>query len=481
MKKQNNLTKLFTCFLAAVMVICSLAMSSVTSVEAEAKDTLPFTDISSYGWAKDGIQYVYDQGMMTGKTATTFGPGSNLRRCDALVILWRFAGSPDVKVTGSYRDVPNDYYTQAVEWAKATGVYEGYSDGTFKPKDYITRQDFAILIMNTCNYLGRHSLAGDPESYKAVSDYKEVSDYAVPAIQWSYTNKIMGQGSTFKATKPVSRAEIAVMLQRMVQNTETKSDDVYSFLCMGIDYNEYSDANILVSINKTDKTITLTSIMRDMRIDYGTLGYTKFNNGFRNGGAPLLVKAVEKNFNIKVDDYAFVHFNQMAEIFDLIGGLDVDITTEEMLAINPTARSQCRYYGDEYKFDDLTAAGLQHLDGHKLVAYCRIRKIGNADMQRTERQRTVFTKMFNKLKQLSFPELISFFTQAMPKVIHSLSAEDLAQLITMFPTLRTYKLNLNRVPQDGNFSISSAAQGSMLIGIDFVSASALMKKMIYNN
>lgn len=471
--------KLLSLVLILALVITGVGFSPVTTKDTFADNSsLPFTDVAENYWGLPGISFCYDKGYMTGTTATTFDPKGTFSRAMAIVTLWRIAGEPDVGVTGTYSDVKtNSWNTKAIEWANASNVFKGYSDGTFKPSDAITRQDFALMVMNTANYIGFQSKPGDPEAWKEVEDYKDVDEYAIPAIQWNYSNQIMGQGSNFNPTSSLRRAEAAAVIQRMIENTSTSStDNVYNILMMGIDYNNYSDATILVSINRTDKTITFTSVLRDMRLPFKGVGEMKFNNAFRLGGPLMTVAEVEKNFDIKLDAYAFVHFNEMADIFDYIGGLDIEISDEEVENANGYVTEMLKVYNVDHS-GLIEKSGKVHLDGYQLVGFCRSRYVGNGDFVRTERQRYVFSTMFEKFKTMSFTELVEFFAKAMPNVTHNLTKTKLAELIGMLPTLLTYKLQLNRVPQEDNCEYDP---DTFLININFFAASKFMKKMIYN-
>ncbi len=472
---KDTIKKALVAILAFALAIGTVAFAPSPTEAAD----LPFTDISSYGWARDGIQYVYDCGLMKGTTATTFDPAGNIKRCDTLVTLWRLAGEPDTQITGTFSDVyANNYFAKAVEWAVSTDIFFGYDNGKFKPLENATRQDFAIMIYNTCEYLGRPSLPGDDEAYKAVADYDKISDYALEAVKWCYSNGIMGQGSLFKPDQPISRAEAAIMISRMIKNTEPKEKDVINILMMGIDYHSYSDATILVSINKTDKKIVFTSLLRDVFMEMNNLGMLKFNNAFRFGGPKATARIIEKEYGVHIDNYAFVKFNQMANIFDALGGLDIDVKEAEVEGVNNLATEMQRKYKVEIT-PGITSAGISHLDGYHLMGYCRVRKgVGNGDFDRTARQRVLFTKMFEKIKTMSFPDLLAFFVVAMPNVKHNLKAADFSQLIRMLPTLCTYTLETQVIPEDGNYYMDPLLDYA-LTGVDFRSASTLMKQMIY--
>lgn len=111
--------------------------------------TEPFTDVSDTHWARDAIIWAYESAFIKGYNATTFGPEDGLTRAQLVTILHRYAGSPaasgDLGVFSDSADIASSY-RNAVRWAVANGVVNGYNDGTFRPDTVITRAQLAAIL-----------------------------------------------------------------------------------------------------------------------------------------------------------------------------------------------------------------------------------------------------------------------------------------------------------------------------------------------
>ncbi len=234
------------------------------------------------------------------------------------------------------------------------------------------------------------------------------------------------------------------------------SENVYNILLIGSDRRDSSwygnsDVMMLLSINSETETIHLTSFMRDSYAVVGDSGGHKLNYAYALGGGPLLVETIEENYKIDIDAYASSDFDNTADIIDLLGGVEIEVSSGEARLINQTARGNDN--------ETLPGAGTYLLNGDQAVAYGRIRKIGNADYQRTERQREVMSKLFAKAKALSVTELMNLADEILPLVTHNLSEGAVASLLLDLPTIMSYDLVLDRVPYDGMYYM----KGEMLV------------------
>ncbi|KEI18452.1 LCP family protein [Clostridium haemolyticum] len=166
-----------------------------------------------------------------------------------------------------------------------------------------------------------------------------------------------------------------------------------------------SDAILILSIDNINKNLKLISIMRDSYVEIPGYGEQKINHALAYGGPELLKDTIEKNFNLKLHDYGIINFNGFQELVDIIGGLDINVSEIE--------RKEMNKFIPEVNPKDphlVKKAGMQHLDGQQVLSYSRIRKIGNGDYDRTERQRGVISLIIDKLKDtnvLKYPILAS--------------------------------------------------------------------------
>lgn len=232
--------------------------------------------------------------------------------------------------------------------------------------------------------------------------------------------------------------------------------DVYNLLLVGVDrrddsWNGNADSMILASINKTKKRITLMSFMRDLYADIPGYGVHKLNAACAYGGCSLLVKTLEENYKVHIDNYAWVDFQSMADVIDALGGVDLTITDAEVKVANDYITELCSITGADPQSEYLQGGGDLHCDGIQAVAFGRIRYVGNADFQRTERQRIVMEQMISKMKDLSLGDMNSFATTVLPLIHHDISVSEVLTLTAAAPTFLKYEVRESRVPFDDHY------------------------------
>lgn len=183
--------------------------------------TVPYTDVSSTAWYYPGVEYCYNtvrgsarlmQGMNDANTI--FSPSSGFTRAQVVQILWNMKGRPAPRNTyNRFSDISSIHYAyNAMLWAVQNGYAEGYPDGTFRPNQYVTRQEMAVFLWRA---------AGKPTGYNTLNlnnynDGNQVYDWAQPAMRWAVaTGVLSGQGSVavgrYLAPRAVAyRSEVAV-------------------------------------------------------------------------------------------------------------------------------------------------------------------------------------------------------------------------------------------------------------------------------
>lgn len=236
--------------------------------------------------------------------------------------------------------------------------------------------------------------------------------------------------------------------------------DVYNMLLIGTDLRAgaegygKSDAMILVSINRTNKTISMISFMRDLYADIPGYGVDKMNRAYKYGGGPLLMQTIEANYGIHIDNYAAVNFYSLIDIVDSLGGISINISPEEVEVANLYINEMCGGIGENPENYHIKGSGQLLLNGMQTVGYCRIRYVGRYDFERTERQRRVLLTIFSMLQSKSISEIDTFLNTALPKVTHNISSNTLAGLLMNAPAYMGYKVNTYRVPFDGTYHYS---------------------------
>lgn len=252
-------------------------------------------------------------------------------------------------------------------------------------------------------------------------------------------------------------------------NGELMSDPkILNVLLIGVDSRDdsvetRSDSMILVSVNNRTKKIYMHSLMRDLYVLIPGYGYSKLNAANVFGGPQLLLDTVEENFRVEVDRYALVNLQSMAQIIDILGGVEIDVQPEELDHLNELISDFNRFSGEEYWDGYLDDYGYQLLNGKQAVSYARIRYVGNADYERTERQRRVLQALFEKARSADILQLNSMADAVLPHVTTNLEMSEVASLLAQAPSLLKYDVVSSRLPADGTFEEAYVSGMSCLV------------------
>lgn len=241
----------------------------------------------------------------------------------------------------------------------------------------------------------------------------------------------------------------------------------------------HSDVVMVLSVDKAHNKIKLSSLMRDMAVEIDEYGQNKLTQAYFSGGPTLAIKTINQNFSLNIEEYVTVNFQQMATIVDAVGGVEIDISESERINANQSIYEQAATANLPPK--EIEKAGLQTLNGTQAVAYARIRKVGNADFERTDRQRKVIEQLFNKaltMNKLRYPE---FAKKLLPAVETSLDIGEILNLSTIM--LREITFEDIRFPTNaeliGNGQIYIG--NSQCLNVDIEMMSDDLKKFIYDD
>lgn len=210
----------------------------------------------------------------------------------------------------------------------------------------------------------------------------------------------------------------------------TKDTGIVNIALYGIDSRTnsnkgLSDAIMVATFDIENGYIKITSIARDTYVAIDGYENSKINEAYSHGGAVLAIKTLNQNFNLDIQDYVTVNFNQLANVIDSAGGATVNISEEERKAANEIMNELNRNDAKISKSGDVS------LTGSQAVAYCRIRKL-DSDNVRTQRQRNVLNALFNKAKTMSKVELANVVHDTMPMVETSLSYNKMLDMAKIF-------------------------------------------------
>ena len=189
-----------------------------------------------------------------------------------------------------------------------------------------------------------------------------------------------------------------------------------------------SDSMIIFSLDDKHKNLKLSSLMRDTYVDIPEFGFDKLNHSYAYGGEQLLMKTVNQNFGMDITDYILVNFHDMLSIIDSIGGIEIDVKREEFSYVNEGVRDINEKEGLPIESGYIENFGKQILNGTQATAYARIRRVGNGDYERTDRQRLVLVTIFNKVKNTSLLNMPSMVAQLSRYFKTSLSLTEMIDL-----------------------------------------------------
>ena len=176
-----------------------------------------YTDIPT-DWAKEGICFVIENGLMVGTTSTTFAPKDTLTRAMLVTVLYRMAGSPAVDAPSGFTDVADgQWYSDAIAWAAANGIVNGVGNNRFAPSEPVTREQLAAIFF-------RYAKAEAPEAdvLSGYPDAESVSTYARDAMAWAVSTGLVtgskeADGTYLAPQGLAAREQAAAILMRYVK------------------------------------------------------------------------------------------------------------------------------------------------------------------------------------------------------------------------------------------------------------------------
>ena len=271
--------------------------------------------------------------------------------------------------------------------------------------------------------------------------------------------------SLFSKMEQVEIDKENVGIKEEVEEKLSQYDDsVKNIALFGIDAGDdgvgRSDSIMIATIDSTHKKLKLTSIMRDSYVNIEGHGLDKINHAYAFGKAELAIKTLNENFDLNIQEFAAVNFSTLPKIIDKIGGIELDIDSEELNYING-------YIGDINNVNGtsvsgITSTGLQHVNGTQAMGYCRIRYTSGGDYKRTERHREVLTQIFNKILSMSPTSYPALLSELLPMVSTSLDSSEILDLGNEILKLGTTSLQQERFPLDGY------CEGQMIGGVYYL-------------
>lgn len=256
----------------------------------------------------------------------------------------------------------------------------------------------------------------------------------------------------------------------------------------GEDYGR-SDSMILLSIDNRHDKIKLTSFLRDTYVEIPGHGMGKITTAYSYGGPELAIETVEYNFGIKIDRYAVVGFDAFENIVDTMGGIDLELTQDEIDYINH--QREINFQTDTYT-EITDPPGIVHLNGSQALWYCRNRGwdyrdqgdpyvFEGDDWDRTDRQRKFLNKVMEDMKSASLPQLIQIVSEIGPMITTNLTKSEITTLVMNALTYLSYDMVETTVPNN-YWGYEKTSDGQSIIQIyDFDAARKELAVFLYED
>lgn len=235
-----------------------------------------------------------------------------------------------------------------------------------------------------------------------------------------------------------------------------------------------SDSIIVASLNNETKEIKMVSVYRDTVLNLSDDSYRKCNAAYSYGGPTMAVNMLNMNLDLDIEDYVSVDFGAITDVIDLLGGIEITVSEEEVAPLNKYVEETARSSGK--KANKIEKAGTYLLDGAQATTYARIRSTAGGDFTRTERQRLVIQKIVEKIQKADLVTINKILDEVFPKISTSFTLQELLQYAKAYSE---YKLGDNSgFPFDkGTDTVSGL--GSIVYAVDLSANVKQLHKFLF--
>ncbi|HIQ83943.1 MAG TPA: LCP family protein [Candidatus Pullichristensenella stercorigallinarum] len=330
-----------------------------------------------------------------------------------------------------------------------------------------------------------------PVADSTQTDQTQAENTAAPDNATALSEMLGSEGSDIQG---LSEEEM-VQVSDLSVNTSL-SPEWQNILLLGVDQrtpNEScrSDTMIICSINTQTSEVKLTSLMRDIAVDYTDLGSNngtyRLNAANYFGGPELTMKTINELLGMNIEKYVMVNFTGFTQICEALGGIEIDITEEEMEQININSWNQYQIGlnngWDESNLESTNEALTEygentHLNGRQALAYARIRKI-DSDWERTNRQRKVLVAMMEKLEGTSAMELLQLGMTLQQYVETNMTLDEIVSTAERVLNSGLSGAETMVIPVTDTYTQETRNGQSMFYDVDWVTNTRELQNFIY--
>ena len=262
---------------------------------------------------------------------------------------------------------------------------------------------------------------------------------------------------------------------------------IENILLIGLDgtndkFPKRSDTMIILTIDKLNKSLKLTSLARDTLVKIPGRGEEKLTHAYAYGQEELLMQTINENFDLDIKDYAVVNFKSFIDIVDIIGGVDINVNEKEIHHLNEVIK-EC--YGvnheDTKNIEYITSSGNHNLNGYQALAYARIRKLDTI-YKRDERQRLILTNIAHKLSDVSISKYLQIAKSILRHIKVNIAFNKIIDLAFIAHELASYDISQLEFPiseyrEEGR----TGEKGTYVVKWDKNKNIELLHQFIYGN
>ena len=256
-----------------------------------------------------------------------------------------------------------------------------------------------------------------------------------------------------------------------IAQTEKKDAEVYNVLLIGTDARDpeaemgRSDTMMMLSYNKTEKKSTVVSFLRDSLVEIDGHGKTRLGHAYAYGGAGLTINTINETYDLDIQNYVTINFDNLVSVIDEIGGVIVPITEEE-----------AQYYRQRGMPN--IQAGEVLMTGSQALTHARNRTIGS-DFERSRRQRSVMYGIYKKVLQEKDPsDIMALIVYCMGQVKTNMSVNEIYDLAMEVLTAENLLMQQTALPQDDMYE-AITYEGMQVLEIDVEANKEHLEKLLY--
>lgn len=259
--------------------------------------------------------------------------------------------------------------------------------------------------------------------------------------------------------------------QVAIARNEPQDEDVINILLVGTDSRDpnrdmgRSDSMMLVSYNAKENKATLASFLRDSLVEIDGYGKSRLGHTYAYGGVGLTINTINKVYDLDIQNYVTISFENLVSVIDKLGGIEVPITAEE---------------AEYYRGNGMPniQAGTVTLTGTQALAHARNRSLDN-DFGRTRRQRSVLNGIYRKVMQLRDPAaVLSLVNFCMSQVKTNMAVNDIYNMAMEVLTAENLKVQQISVPAEGTYQFANY-EGMAVLEIDIEANKRNLQEFLY--